>query len=338
MHRTAAANHSSNMYKDETAPGARDGTKINASDRNALQEEICNAIEKDGATVRSEAEDNGSAYEQLGLAMGARGFVGDGSDGDHTAVDGSGFSQDGVYDTLTIEAGATVTTNSWVIRAKTAIIIEAGAVLELDGNDGSGSTPGAKIADGSLGGSEAGGVGGPDNATDGDPGGSTPAGAYAIGGNGGAGVDAASLGGAAGTVSDPSTLGTWRALPHAAGANINDAGVLKKLRGGAGGAGGGGDAGFGGGGGSGGGIIVLIAPRIINNGTIRARGGAGGDAQVGGDGAGGSGGGGGAIILITRTPAAELGTLDVSGGAGGGGADSNDGNAGAAGQTCVLSL
>lgn len=339
MHRTEATNHSSNLYVDESAPSAGDGTFIEAADRNAIQEELANPIERE-QTLESEATD--TDYDQLALAMGGRWLCGDGDDGDITTGGNVTLTDDIVCDTYTVSAGDTVTTAGYRILARKKITIEATGVIERNGNDGSGITAGAALSAGLTGASEDGGAGGPPGNGNGIAGDSTAIGAYGVGGDGGDGGDGGAGGnaGAGGSVTSPAaSLGAYRA----GGAGIElghlfTEGSNPKLFGGAGGGGGAGDAGFGGGGGSGGGVLILIAPIIENNGEIQAKGGGGGDADVGGGGAGGGGGGGGCVIAITRTLAADLGTIDVSGGTGGGGASANDGVDGSDGETIVLSL
>lgn len=95
-------------------------------------------------------------------------------------------------------------------------------------------------------------------------------------------------------------------------------------------------------GGGGGGVLVLVAPTIVNSGTITVEGGAGAVAGTGVSGgstsaAGGGGGGGGGVIFLTYHSLTNTGTLNVSGGAGGagvtGGAAGSNGSDGSVIQT-----
>ena len=90
----------------------------------------------------------------------------------------------------------------------------------------------------------------------------------------------------------------------------------------------GGGGGSGGGSGSGGGCVLLVANKLVNNGTIESTGGNGGnggdgggghdgpDAGAGGGGGGAGGASGGAIVLVVNTYQGS-GSTDVTGGAAG---------------------
>lgn len=66
MHRTEAAGNSGNLYVDKNLP-ATAGTTLEASDRNAVQEELCNVIERAGLTLKTKATD--ADFDQLETAM-----------------------------------------------------------------------------------------------------------------------------------------------------------------------------------------------------------------------------------------------------------------------------
>lgn len=66
MHRTEAAGNSGNLYVDKNLP-ATAGTTLEASDRNAVQEELCNAIERAGLTLKTKATD--ADFDQLETAL-----------------------------------------------------------------------------------------------------------------------------------------------------------------------------------------------------------------------------------------------------------------------------
>ena len=118
------------------------------------------------------------------------------------------------------------------------------------------------------------------------------------------------------------------------GVAFSNANSPSSVTGGTGGGGGGcnGTDAAGGGGGEGGYPLSLIAPVIINNGTITSAGGAGAAGATAGAGtgiAGGGGGGGGGCALIYAH--SFVGTAPVVSG-GSGGAGYNGGSAGAAGS------
>lgn len=62
MHRTEAAGNDSNLYVNQVLPGTP-GTILDASDRNAVQEEICDVIESAGLTLRTAGADKTAAYK-----------------------------------------------------------------------------------------------------------------------------------------------------------------------------------------------------------------------------------------------------------------------------------
>ena len=152
------------------------------------------------------------------------------------------------------------------------------------------------------------------------------------GGNGGAGTNA---GGTAGTsAADRVDRGYVSGFLIVTGVAFSNANSPSSVTGGTGGGGGGcnGTDAAGGGGGEGGYPLSLIAPVIINNGTITSAGGAGAAGATAGAGtgiAGGGGGGGGGCALIYAH--SFVGTAPVVSG-GSGGAGYNGGSAGAAGS------
>ena len=194
------------------------------------------------------------------------------------------------------------------------------------------------------------------------------------GSGGGAGGGTAQAGGTGGTATVSDTK------PRAVGIAVlmlefNDPANIAKYQTGAGAASGSGGAGGGGasnayggtggasgGSGSAGGIMLIIAKKIINTGTISVIGGAGGNGGDGGDGynvgntggagggAGGSSGSGGCMVLVYCS-LEDSGTISVAGGTAGtggvagigygtgiNGSAGNNGNTGTAGTKIELSI
>jgi hypothetical protein len=236
---------------------------------------------------------------------------------------------------LTVQAGVIVNLASgeYVIRAKTRIDILAGATVRANGNPGVGLVGGAGTIAGTLHGSGSGGNGvknGVGTIGASDPLTCMPA---PVGGNGGAGgaggVNAGGLGGS------PITSSTAGAL-HRFDTKLR-AQDLGGIAGGSGGGGGGSDniLATPGGGGGGAGEVWLVAPTIVNAGTIEAIGGAGAAAVAAAGAAGGGGGGGGGVVGLIGNDITP-GTINVAGGAGGAGA--GGGAAGVAGGAGVIQI
>ncbi|MBA7606442.1 hypothetical protein ES703_13590 [subsurface metagenome] len=261
-------------------------------------------------------------------------LYGDGSDGNETTAGGGGgdltLTRDMFYDTFTVTAGDTITTNGFRIYCKTKLV-NNGTIEKIGGTGGA---PTKAIGSGAWG---MGGDGG--NGQPADTGGNGFAGeSVEQGGAGGAGGDNnGNSGGVGGTVTP--TYGV-RALPTAL-MPMYIAGLSAfKIEGGGGGGGGanspGGGEGEGpsGGGAAGGGFLIISAYEIDNNGTIQCNGGKGGDASAGNSG-GGGGGGGGCLIFVYEI--AAWSTEQALGGAAGAKSGTGqDGTAGSAGQVIKI--
>ena len=235
-------------------------------------------------------------------------WFGDASDGDLTVDVGSSpveLEKDYFYDTLTVEAGATLDTKGHRIYCR-SLVMENGGTIQNAGDDASGATKGNGATSGTLGGGKDGGPGG-----SGGSGGT--AGVDANPGIGGAGGAASSGGVSGGAATEPAERP--RALPQAA--HLRDSSGTA-YAGGAGGAGGDDSGASDGGGGGGGGGVIYIAARTIEleaGAVIDATGGAGGGGGATAD--GGGGGGGGTVIAVYQTESGLSAAVDVSGGAGG---------------------
>lgn len=261
---------------------------------------------------------------------------------------------DAVLPSVLVQSGATWNLAGFVLFCAGVLRIEAGAVLQVRGNDGAGAvagdgSPPVPTSTSLQGQGLAGGTGAIAAALPGA--GVTLSGVNTFassvydpyGGAGGAGGDgSATVGGAAGdavgsvpipALGEPFTVPRLHVRPWLFDPN---SATVQTLFGGQGGGGGGGDGvNSGGGGGGGGGILLIFAKEIINDGVISVRGGDGGNA-VGGNCGGGGGGGGGLAILVTNAYSGA-GTIDISGGAGGAGTGTGTaGTAGADGQAIVL--
>lgn len=245
------------------------------------------------------------------------------------------------YTTLTVSAGAVLTTAGCPIHCTTSCTVTgAGSMIDWSGNvggaSGTGGAGGAALTGVVLSGGAAGGTQGVGGAGAGAVGGASATSNLAgAGGAGGAGAGGSPAGGAGGV----STLsnGDVRSLITALTGKIHLVAGDVLLTAGAGGGGGADDGGGnpGGGGGGGGGLVVIAAPTITlaSGGEIRSRGGAGGAAA--GAGGGGGGGEGGRIYLATRS-AVTLGVGATSGGAGGTSATGSAGSNGGTGLVVYL--
>lgn len=232
--------------------------------------------------------------------------------------------------TLVVNAGATLFTNGFAVRATSSILNNG--TISSDGSAPSGITAGgySPPVQGTLG-----------FGTPGGDGSSQGSGAQAgtwlgIGGRGGSGGNGGQgapgqPGGEGGVAPGITGTSSRTSSPVAAivGAFSFQGSGLIAVPGGCGGGGGGATLNARGGGGGGGGAPMLLsAPRIVNKSVITARGAngaAGGSAGLGGgQGGGGGGGGGGFVVTVGR----YFGDAPVvSGGLGGAGY-----NGGAAGQ------
>jgi hypothetical protein len=283
---------------------------------------------------------------------------GDGSDG---SVTDSGGSRSGVLCTTsyTLSGGTLdVTGKTLCIFAQDSIRIDG--TIDATGQGGSGGAGGNGGTtnsnngnSGNVGGQGAvaaasgtGGSGGSGDGGDGGPG---------AGGGGGGKTSYNNVGGPGADAADYSTNASERDALRVYQSSLYDdiyASVIDAGSGGSGGGGGhldlnneSGNGGDGGDGGSGGGVVLLVAPEVTINGTVRAAGTAGQDGGDGscddtqaGGGGGGGGGSGGAVVVVGTTVDASTATFDVGGGAGGsggwgagGGGDGGNGGTGADG-------
>lgn len=265
-------------------------------------------------------------------------IYGDGSDG--AISRGSNGSENGVINatTYTVESDVTRTVTNRVLVVHATQEIRIDGTLDATGaagNGGNGAT--SNEGNGGAGGDGAVAAGGGQPGTaytnlDGDDGGPGAGGA-----GGGASTSKQSdgtytgHGGASGDLS--SNNGERSSLPILFSSLYDDIYSLSMMAGSGGGGGGGGEfdnnnesghAGRGGDGGDGGGVILLVAPKVVVNGIIRAAGESGSDGTRGtcddtsvGGGGGGGGGSGGAIIVAAPNLNTNDATYDVSGGNGG---------------------
>lgn len=230
-------------------------------------------------------------------------MYGDGGDGAVTAVTGT-LTKDIFATTYHVPAGVTVAAAGFVIRATESITVDTGGVIRALPV----SSDAASGADGGTPGPMGGGGGQFDGS---EPNVSVPPFSSSVSGHGGNGSSGAGGAGSA-AAGDPSAVRGWRALPISLFFQQSQGGYGVSV-GGGGGAGDG--ALFGGGGGGDGGYLFLMAPSIVNNGTIRARGGDGGAGDPAGNCGGGGGGNGGIVVTFGTFTGTNP---DVSGGFGGG--------------------
>jgi hypothetical protein len=210
--------------------------------------------------------------------------------------------------TVTVQSGVTVKTANWPIFATKSITVLSGGTIDNSGSNGTATAAGVNASGlytGSTGGA-----------------GATGAGLAGVGGGSGFGSNTAGAGGAgssgAGGAGGATLGGVWPyRLPGALTLGILlFASTVRQIGSVSGGGGGGGDGtNKGGYGASSGGLIALIAPSIINLGTISANGGNGGTPTVGNCGGGGAGSGG--IIIAKSSIPWTAGTTSVVHGTGG---------------------
>jgi len=256
------------------------------------------------------------------------GLYGDGADGDAT-LGSTTLTRDMYYNSLTVNAGATIATGGFRIFSKQFVRFGAGCVLDNSGYRGD-------VVDGLS--PTGGGMGAPQTTYlttvgmvrgGGDGGGDTADGESISGLGGWGGGGAFSLmapGGAGGHTTVATSAGGVRYQHNPfMGVTMSGPAITLKWGGGAGGGGGGGGGGVeaytGGNGGGGGGVIIIACPAIVGPGTIRVKGGDGTDGSDVMLAGGGGGGGGGAIIIVTENEVDAQVTYDVSGGTGASGPD-----------------
>lgn len=214
-----------------------------------------------------------------GLAIYGDGHLGDVVIDEDTVLDHTIYA-----DNVTVQAGFTLDLNHWPIYARDTLTVEAGATVHNDGLSAVGVTPGTAstyatpLSPGGYGGEFGGGINGFTTYIDGLDGRFGGVGGAAGNGNGrGPGDGGQDADSSYGLILQRSAFGGGAVIP-------GDGSTPSSRTAYAGGSGGGagenaGD--IGGSGGSGGGVALILARRIVNNGTIRAHGGNGGDAAVG---------------------------------------------------------
>lgn len=262
----------------------------------------------------------------------SQGWYGTGIDGDVTIAAGTTtLVKDMFYDNLTVQNGAIVETDGFVIYAKTSVTIDVGGTIRNNGTTATGNAGGAAASsngqlgtgtDGGAGGGAGAGVGSNNLGTFGPPGMVSNTARGGTGGTGSAGAGASGGTTTAQAETSGRMAGAWCFMSSRACEGT----LTFRIGTGGGGGGGSGVAASGGGGGGGGGTVVVCSPTITNNGAIEARGGNGAAGQIGNAG-GGGGGAGGMAWIVTQTYTGNA--PDVSGGTGGAG--SGTGTAGANG-------
>ena len=253
------------------------------------------------------------------------GQYGDGSDLDVVVNTTITLVRDQYYNNLTINSSGIINTASYRIFVAGVLTMRPGAIIQNNGNAGSGVTRGSGLSSTVFGGSGQGGTGATFPIVAGTAGSGNTDG---HGGSGGAGGGASGGTGGINTINNLNTgsfyFGAWPL--QIKGSTI--AGNVYWF-GGCGGGGGEAVSNFGGGGGGGAGIIFIGARAIVASAGsfVRAIGGNGGN---GTGGAGGGGGGGGVIVCYTAGSSTRINwTADVSGGLGGTGSTPGvNGNAG----------
>lgn len=295
---------------------------------------------------------DGSSLIVNGSQISNNDIFGDGSDGDVTISTDTTLTSDVYYNNLTVNNSVILNTGSYKLFVKNTLLNNG--TISRAGNSGtsaSGTTPGAggtALADGTIGGSQAGKIGATGGSTScggvsDNPGtkgtdGSNQTnviGNNGVGGGKGGTANGLAVGGAA-TAGGTVTLSTSKCrnaveavLLRGGSSGFNL--IYSNASSGSGssgaytGDGGGGtiNAGAGGGSGSGGGNMLISARFIINNGIITVKGGNGGngsDATGGntsgcyGAGGGGGGGGNGGLMVLIYSSLQNSGSLLYSGG------------------------
>lgn len=276
----------------------------------------------------------GSSVSMVDRGVPGSHYWGNGADGDLTISSSTSLTRDSYFRNLTINAGHLNTAGYRLFVAGVLTINGSGSVGRI-GNNGVGSTAGAALAAGYLGGGTAAGSGATTNVAGGN--GAVPVNNSSLGSRGGNGGAATTAGGTSPNVSVVSAVNGSVGIIANPSMMIRGRGAANiQLTGGTGGGGGGfATGGTGGGGGGGGGVVVIAAQYIVASGSpFIANGGNGANGT--GNGGGGGGGGGGAMFILTRSDPATIG-VNVSGGTGGTGA-LNNGAAGTAGRSLIFQV
>jgi len=266
----------------------------------------------------------------------AKGIYGDGSDGNVVIASGTTtLTRNMYYADLTIQSGGILLTDGYIAFVKGTLTIDAGGTYRRNGTDATASSGASApsvarpIDSAANGGNSATGNGGGGSIVSPVPFGYT--------GTGGAGGSSGARNGGAGggatvRAADSGDIRDSVAMRQMAFVGNGIPGLDFVRSGGGGGGGAGNGTQVGGGGGSGCPPNLVIASRIVNNGTIQSKGGNGANA-VNSDSAGGGGGQGGLICIVTESYTGS-GTTDVTGGAGGTG--NGIGTAGTAGSSGLV--
>ncbi len=200
---------------------------------------------------------------------------------------------------------STLNMNNYRLFCNDTIYVESTGVIHANGNNASGATRGAAVANGTVSPASALGGNGSTNAKGVAGANQTSASLCSNGGQGG--NSGARTGGAGGTATPPiASMGTLRLPFHLEVCQFwGTSGSANNIRfrSGGGGGGGAGSTGSdtGGGGGSAAAGLFIACPHIRNEGIISAIGGFGANG-VAGNGGGGGGGSGGFIIIVSRFP------------------------------------
>lgn len=304
---SAAGNSITALTGEVTAsgPGSAAATIANA----AVLSKILTGLTLGTGTIQA-TDTIIQAFGKL-MTKGNAGFFPAATDGNAVIASDTTLFRDMYYDTLTINAGATLYTNGFRVFARTSIINNG--IIDRSGLNASGTSATTALAAGTLAAGTAGGAGG---TAAGSAGGAS---ATSLGGAGGAGgLGSSGAGGAGGT----NTLNTAANGGVETFQNVDRSREGRNLAGsqitaGSGGGGAGGDGVAGGAGGGGGGLIVLMSPSITGTGQINAKGGNGFTPITGGNKGGGGGGGGGIIACISENDVTATSlVLSVAGGFG----------------------
>lgn len=257
-------------------------------------------------------------------------LFGNGVDGDVTIAANTTLTRDMYYRNLTVNTGVVLNAGGYRVFVAGTLTLSGTAKISRDGNNASGTTQGAALAAGTVGGGTAGGI--PLSTAAGNA-------TNALGGRGGQGGGS---GAAAGTITRPVVIaggdastgntptgGPLDMLALTRGVSVTQAATpaWSVLQGGTGGGAGNTTASTSGAGGGGAGVVIVCARTVAGTGSITADGGTGGNGATNGHG-GGGGGGGVAILISTSGP----GTVTVTANGGAGGVKAGTGSNGVAGS------
>lgn len=280
-------------------------------------------------------------------------LCGSGSDGDTTISTTVTLTRNMFYRNLTIASGGILKPSGYKVYVSGTLSFSGGGYIELNGNDGTGTTAGtawSTVVLGGGGGGGAGATGGTGAGANGSNGANYASSAYGNGGQGGPNGLTGGTGGAGSNAGGSSGSSGTQGSSHFYEYIVDEFSDFSSLaRGGNGGAGGGAGGGNGtnaggnGGGGGGGGrfgafFINTLDLTGASAGCIRAIGGNGAAGTSGagasntGGGGGGNGGGGGYIYgLCLKLVGSLTNAFQATGGAGGNGGNATTGGTGGRG-------